>query len=91
MKYNDYEELMLTSKRIHNFFKKNPNGFIDIIQSDKNFRLTKDISFSVDSNSITLIDCVFNTNIFGNELIKKRNFLIPFKHIMRIEFIEYEK
>ena len=88
---NDINEMILTSSRIKNFFNVHPNGFINIVQSDNLFKLTKDIPFSVDKNSITLINCVFTKYGYGVESIKKGDFMIPFNHILRIEFIKYEK
>lgn len=87
----DINEIILTSCRIKNFFNVHPNGFINIVQFDNLFKLTKDISFSVDKNSITLINCEFTKYGYGDESIKKGDFMIPFNHILRIEFIKYEK
>ena len=81
---------MLNSGRIHKFFKNNPKGYINIIQSDKEFQLYEDVSFSLDETSISFINITYTDKKCGNYYIKKGTFMIPFNQILRVEYIKEE-
>lgn len=85
---------MLNSYRIEKFFENNPKGFIELVQKDgNNFRLSKDVAFSLDMTSITFINITYSNRNCGNFIVKKGNFVLPFKDIIRIEYVkeEYER
>lgn len=83
---------MLNSKGITNFFKNHPDGFIELVQIDgKNFRLYKDVAFSLDESSITFQNIRYTERNCGNYYIKKGNFMLPFNSIIRVEYIEYQE
>ena len=80
---------MLNSKRINSFFESNPDGYIELVQFDgNNFRLYDDISYSLDETSITFINITYTEKKYGNSYIKKGNFVLPFRNIIRIEYIK---
>lgn len=81
---------MLNSKRIEQFFENNPEGFIELVQSDgNNFRLSKDIGYSLDETSITFHNITYTQKKCGNSYIKVGNFMLPFASIIRVEYIRY--
>ena len=83
---------MLNYTKIKTFFKNCPEGVIELVQSDgKNFRLYKDTAYSLDETSITFMNIIYATKKYGNEYIKKGNFVLPFIHIIRVEYIKEER
>lgn len=78
---------MLDSKRIERFFSNNPDGVVMIVQSDGVFKLTENIPFSLDTNSITLLDIDFNRKVYGNVYSRHGHFMIPFHSIIRVEYL----
>ena len=81
---------MLDYPIINSFFEKNPKGFINIVQSDCVFKLTKDIAYFLDESSITFLGIYYTNKIYGNTYSRKGNFMIPFDQILRIEYIKSE-
>ena len=83
---------MLNYTKIKTFFKNCPEGFIELVQMDgNNFRLYKDTPYSLDETSITFMNIIYTTKKYGNEYVKKGNFVLPFNHIIRVEYIKIEK
>lgn len=78
---------MLDYKRIERFFDKYPYGVIVIVQVDEKFELTKDVSYTLDRNSIFLNGIYFNRNVYGNSYVRKGDFMIPFQSIVRVEYL----
>ncbi|WP_405316241.1 hypothetical protein [Methanobrevibacter sp.] len=78
---------MLDYKRIKRFFDKYPYGTIVIVQVDEKFKLTKDVSYTLDSNSIYLKEIYFKKNVYGNSYVRKGDFMIPFQSIIRVEYL----
>lgn len=82
---------MLNYTKIRKFFENNPKGYIGLIQyDDNNFRLSKDIPFRLDETSITFINITYTKKNCGNEYTRKGNFVLPFQHIIRVEYIKEE-
>ena len=81
---------MLNSTVIRKFFKNNPQGHINIVQSDCVFQLYEDIAFSLDETSITLLRISYTDKKCGNYYMRKGDFMIPFNQIIRIEYIKNE-
>ena len=80
---------MLNSKRIKSFFESNPNGFIELVQCDgNNFRLYNDITYSLDETSITFVNITYTFKKYGNSYIKQGTFVLPFRSIVRVEYIK---
>ena len=51
---------MLNHTKIKKFFENNPYGFIELVQPDNNnFRLYKDVQYSLDETSITFINIIY--------------------------------
>lgn len=78
---------MLDYKRVNEFFKNYPNGCICIVQVDEVFKLTCDVSFYLDENSITFLNIHFTRKEFGNEYKRFGDFMIPFHSIVRVEYL----
>ena len=78
---------MLDYKRIEKFFDNYPDGVISIVQADASFDLTKDVAFSLDTNSVTFYDIVFTRKVYGNGYRRKGTFMIPFHSILRVEYL----
>ena len=83
----EYLIFMLNYTVIKEFFKKNPEGYINIVQVDKVFKLSSDIPYSLDTSSITLLGIYYTDKVCGNSYARKGNFIIPFNQIVRIEYI----
>lgn len=81
---------MLNYKTITNFFKEYPEGKINLVQSDCVFALTKEISFTLDMTSITFRGITYTEKKYGNEYVRKGNFMLPFNQIIRVEYIKKE-
>ena len=81
---------MLNSTVIRKFFKNNPDGYINIVQSDCVFRLTDDIAFMLDETSITFLGINYADRNCGNFYNRKGNFMIPFNQVIRVEYIKEE-
>jgi len=80
---------MLNTKRIKRFFENNPEGHIDLIETDGViFRLEKDIPYSLDENSITFHNIIYTDKKFGNEYHRRGTFVLPFNGIIRVEYIK---
>ena len=79
---------MLNYTAIRNFFDNNPEGYINIVQSDCVFKLTSDIGFYLDTTSITLNGIYYTDKNCGNTYNRKGNFMIPFNQILRVEYIK---
>lgn len=82
---------MLDYPIINHFFEKYPKGHINIVQSDCVFKLTNDITYFLDESSITFMGIWYTNKLFGNTYSRKGNFMIPFKQVLRIEYIVEEK
>lgn len=78
---------MLNYSIIKKFFENNPDGYINIIQSDCVFKLTEEVPYVLDETSITLLGIYYNDKKCGNNYVRKGNFMIPFSQINRIEYI----
>lgn len=81
---------MLNYTYIKKFFKNNPKGCINIIQNDCVFKLTNDITYSLDETSITFLGIYYTNKVCGNHYVRKGNFVIPFNQIVRVEYIKEE-
>lgn len=81
---------MLNYKTIKNFFNEYPEGYIGLVLPDCVFKLTKDIAYSLDMTSITFMDITYTDKKYGNEYVRKGNFMIPFGQIIRVEYIKTE-
>ena len=82
---------MLDYKRIKRFFDKYPYGTIVIVQVDEKFELTKNVSYTLDRNSIFLKGIYFNRNVYGNNYVRKGDFMIPFQSIIRVEYLTQDE
>lgn len=81
---------MLNYKTIKNFFERYPEGYISLVLPDTEFKLTEGISYSLDMTSITFMDISFTDKKYGNEYVRRGNFMIPFNQIIRVEYIKTE-
>lgn len=79
---------MLNYTSIKNFFKKYPEGYINLIQADCEFKLTKDIPYLLDMTSITFLDITYTDKKCGNTYVRKGHFVLPFNQIIRVEYIQ---